>query len=270
MNKKNANLSFSYVKDAPHSDTPNKRKVIRMSAEGFYMAIVSDVNELEQLFQYAFLSDLSFRDKIAVIADIDKEKNIPCANNLFRLYTKYNVQIPEAFYDESKNEAILSVTLNQHEQYVPFGEKVDKWQLYNVSAWEKELYAEVKNQLSNYSLSTVATSLLNIIAKQQQKTNALVFVEHNHFTVIAVDKQKLTGINTFPFYTEKDFLYYCYAFLRKRITDLNSISLKLCGNITKDSSLYNAISKYCQDVDMLSTEGNAINNDYSYYCDLFE
>ncbi|MDR2410275.1 MAG: DUF3822 family protein [Bacteroidales bacterium] len=267
---KRANLSFSYLKDAPHSDTANKRKVIRMSMEGFYMAIVSDANELEQLFQYSFLSDLSFKDKIAVIANIEKEKNIPCANNVFRLYTKYNVQVPEDFYDESKNEAILSVTLDQHEQYVPVEEKVDKWQLYNISAWEKELYAEVKNQLSNYSLSTVATSLLNIIAKQQKETNALVFVEHHHFTVIAVDRQRLTGINTFPFYTEKDFLYYCCAFLRKRIADLNTVSLKLCGNITKDSSLYNAISKYCQDVDMLLDEGNMVNNNYSYYCDLFE
>ncbi|MDR0603964.1 MAG: DUF3822 family protein [Bacteroidales bacterium] len=270
MNKRNANLSFSYVNDALHSDTSNKRKVIRMTTDGFYMAIVSEENGLEQLFQYSFLSDLSFKDKIAAITDVEKEKNIPCANNLFRLYTKYNVQIPEDFHDESKNEVILSVMVNQHEQYIPFEEKVDKWQLYNVSAWEKELYVEVKNQLSNYSLSTVATSLLNIIAKQQKETNALVFVEHNHFTVVAIDKQKLTGMNTFPFYTEKDFLYYCYAFLRKRIVDINSLSLRLCGNIAKQSSLYNAISKYCQDVDMLSNEGNAINSNYSYYCDLFE
>jgi hypothetical protein len=271
MNKKNVILTFSYVNDELHSDISNRRKFIRMWSNGFCTGILSDTNGLEHLFQYSFNSGLSSKDKIAAIVEVDKEKNtLSCANNLFRLYTKYNVQIPENFHDQSSNDALLSLMINDHEQYIPFEEKVDRWQLYNVSAWEKELYTEMKNKLSNYQCSTVVTSLLNIIAKQQKETNVLVFVENNHFTIIAVAEQKLAGINTFSFSTEKDFLYYCFAFLRKRVADLNNISLKLCGNIAQCSSLYDEISKYCQHVEMLSNESATNDDYYSYYCDLFE
>jgi hypothetical protein len=270
MSEKNLNLISSYINDEAGSDTSNKKKVIRMTSDGFCLSILSESKGLEAVFQYSFAPHLSFASKIAAIAAVDKERDISCDKNVFRLYTKYNVQIPEEFHDGSNNEAILSVTVSNDEQYIPFEEKVDGWKLYNISAWEKELYAEVKTRFPNCQFSTVVTSLLNIIAKQKKEKKALIFVENNNFTIIAVDNRQLTGINTFPFYTEKDFLYYCYAFLRKIFVEPEHISLKLCGNIAKQSSLYSAISKYCQDVDMLSGKGNTVGDNYSYYCDLFE
>jgi hypothetical protein len=275
MSKKNATLTFSHVNTDVNLDISNKRKIIRMSSAEFCMGIVSRSKGLEQVYQYSFASNLnlSLSDRIAVIADIDKEKNICCENNFFRLYTKYNVQVPEEFHDKNNNEAILSVITNTNgqQQYIPFEEKADLWKLYNISAWEKDLYAEIKNKFPDYQLSTVVTSLLNIVAKQQkEEKKVVVFVENKNFTVIAVNREQLVGINTFPFQTEKDFLYYCYAFLRKMFADLNNISLKLCGNVAKQSSLCKVISKYCQNVEILSQGEDMVDNNYSFYCDLLE
>jgi predicted DNA-binding protein YlxM (UPF0122 family) len=270
MDRKNANLTFSHVNTDVNWDASTKKKIIRMSSAEFCIGIISHSKGLEQIYQYSFVSNLSLNDKIATIVDIDNERNIRCENSLFRLYTNYNVQVPEEFHDENSKEAILSVITDCQKQYIPFEEKVDFWELYNISAWEKELYAEVKDKFPDYKLSTVVTSLLNIVARQQKEKDVLIFVENNNFTIIAVEKQKLIGINTFPFQTEKDFLYYSYAFLRKRFADLDNIQLKLCGNVTKQSSLYKLMSKYCQHVEILSQGEESTDNNYSFYCDLFE
>ncbi|MDR1180626.1 MAG: DUF3822 family protein [Bacteroidales bacterium] len=273
MNKKNAILTFYHVNDETNSDISNERKVIRMMSEGFCIGIVSRSNKLEQLFQYSFDTNLSFEDKLTAIDEVDKEKNISCSENIFKLYTKYNVQIPEEFHDRNANEAVLSLITDEKEQYIPFEEKVAQWNLYNLSAWEKDLYEQIKIQFPNYQLATVASSLLNMISRQQQKENVLVFVENNNFTIAVTDIQKLKGINTFPFNTEKDFVYYCCSFLRKMFENMSAVSIKLCGNITCQSPLHNGLSKYFQDVEILSsTDENptSIDNLYACYCDLFE
>ncbi len=270
MNRSNANLTFSYVNDEINLDSSDKRKTIRMSSKGFCIAIISDKKEPLRLFQYSFASEnVSIEDKCKVITDTDQELNILCGNNFFRLYTQYNVQIPEEFYEQKNDEAILSLIIENSEQYTPFAECIEPWTLYNISAWKKELHSVIRQQFSNYESGTVLSSLLNIVAQQKHERKSLIFVEDNNFTVIAIDNGQLLGANTFSFFNENDFLYYSCAFLRKMYKKPAEVPLKLCGNIAPQSSLYTILNKYFSIVEMLSSPYGAIDN-YSYFCDLFE
>jgi len=271
MNKNNATLTFSYVND--ESDLKNlsdKRKIIRMLPKGFCIAVISGERKAERLFQYSFnANDLSFEDKLETIATVNRKLNIACENNFFRLYTQSNVQIPSEFYEQGNDADILPLIVENPEKYVSVAEKVEAWNLYNISAWEKELYLCLMRKLPDYELSTVLSSLLPIAAREKNKKEVLVFVGDNNFTVISTDRQKMIGMNTFDFSNEGDFFYYLYGFLRKMYVYPATVSLKLAGNIAVQSSLYNVLNKYFSDIEMVSFPLCTIDN-YSYFCDLFE
>ena len=272
QDKSNINLSFSYVDD-DFDLTSAKKKIIRLSSKGFCIAVIPLEKKPKQLFQYTFTSyNLSLEDKLDAIAAINKE-TVQCENNLFSIYTQFNVQVPDEFYDQNNDKAILPLLVENPQKYVPIAEYIDVWKLYNVSALENELYLGLTNKFPNYKLSAVLSSLLKIVTEQKGGKNVLVFVEDNNFTIIATDGQKLLGANTFMFANEGDFLYYAHSFLRKMYVNPDSVSLKLCGNIAPQSPIYNTLNKYYTSVEMLSCSqpsSQDASSNYSYFCDLFE
>lgn len=269
QNKSNINLTFSYVNDKVDL-TSAKKKIIRISSKGFCIAVIPHEKTPELLYQYTFTSNsLSLEDKFNAIADVDKELNIACENNSFRLYTQSNVQVPEEFYDSGNEKTILPLMVEKPEQYTPFAENVSAWKLYNISAWGKDLHSGLIKKFPNYKLSTVLSSLLPIVARKKSGKNALIFVEDYNFTIIAVDGDKLLGANTFVFSNEGDFIYYSSVFLRKMYAHPDDVSLKLCGNIAPQSPIHSILNRYFTNVEMLSCSEDASGN-YSYFCDLFE
>jgi hypothetical protein len=270
MNKIYANLAFSYVNDRLDTkDVSPKQKVIRMLSREFCIAVISGSKKVERLFQYSFLpEDLSFEKKINAIAKVNQELDVVCENNLLKLYTQYNVQVPEQFYEQENDIATLSLMVENAEDYIPLSEKIQAWNLYNISAWEKKLHDCIKKKFPDYELGTVVSSLYPVLARQKGNKEAVVFAGDNNFTVLTADRQKLLGINTFDFVNESDFLYCLYGFLRKMYIYPDTVSLKLCGNIAVKSSLYDILNKYFSDVELVSSL-HAIEN-YSCFCDLFE
>jgi hypothetical protein len=266
---KNANLVFSYINDKADINATNNTKSIRMSSEGFCIAITSPQDRLEKLFHYSYVSGLSWKEKLEIITDFDKEES-RYSRNIFRIYTEYNTQIPEEFYSYDDEPKIAALLTDNPENFIPISEKIGSWKLYTISLWDKRLETDIKEKFFDFQLSTIMASLMNSISKQEQET-AFIFIENNNFTIVAGNKENLLGANTFSFTSETDFLYYCLAFLRKIFQKTNNIPLILCGNIIDQSPLFTALKKYFSSVKLITPEdGNNFPIDnYSYYCDLF-
>jgi len=269
MNK-NTKQIVSYINANADVNAEEKRKTIRMSSEGFCVAVVSSQNKLDELVHYEFAPNLSLKEKVQAIVEIEKNQKYICKERIFRFYTNLNTQIPEEFYTAKDEQSIIYLLTDKPEQYICTAEKIEAWKLYTVSLREKEFMKEIQMAFPDFELSSTMASLMNFTAQQQQEI-ALIFVENNNFTVIAANEKGLLGANTFSFSTEADFLYYCLAFLRKMFVHSNSLSILLSGNIVEGSSLYNAIGKYFTSVRLVSpenTEDFPIEN-YARYCDLF-
>jgi hypothetical protein len=266
---KNANLVFSYANEHADINGADKTKVIRMSLGGFCIAVVSPQNRIDKLLHYACSSDLSWKERLKIIAAFEKEE-ASCSKNIFRLYTEYNTQIPEEFYTTDDENAISALLTDRADNYIAISEKIEDWKLYNVSLCDKTRAKEIKEYLPAFQLSTTLSSLMKIAAKQQQETG-FVFIENNHFVILVGNKDHLLGVNTFPFASETDFLYYCLSFLRKISPKINDIPLVLCGNIAEQSPLFTAVEKYFPSVKLITAENesNFPTENYSYYCDLF-
>ena len=266
---KNANLVFSYANDNADIPTIGKTKLIRMSSEGFYIAITSSQNCLDKLSHYSYSSGLSWKEKLEIIADFDKEES-KCSQNIFRIYTEYNTQIPEEFYFRDDETKIAALLRDNAKDYISISEKIESWKLYNISLWDKKLEVDIKETFPDFQLSTTIASLMRAVLVQQKQT-AFVFIENNNFTIVAGSTENLLGANTFSFTSEADFLYYNLAFLRKIFPKTNNIPLILCGNIIEQSPLFTAMKKYFSSVKLI-TPNNKTNfpiENYSYYCDLF-
>lgn len=265
---KNVNLVFSYINDNTDVNVFDT-KLIRMSSEGFCMAITSLPNRLEKLFHYSFVSGLSWKEKLKIIADFDKKES-KCNRNIFKTYTEYNTQIPEEFYSHDNEPKIAALLTDKPKDYVPISEKIEPWRLYTISLWNKEIVNDIKREFPNFQLSTTMVSLMNTVSKQEQEA-AFIFIENNNFTIVVGNKENLLGANTFSFTSETDFLYYCLAFLRKISPKTSEISLVLCGNIVEQSPLFTALKKYFSSIKLITPmkSNNFPIDNYSYYCDLF-
>ena len=275
MQKENladVNLVFD-VENNDFDMTSVKKKIIRLSSRGFCIGLIADEKSCQYMLPFDTfktannLTLLSLEDKLDAVTAVNKAMG-QCEDNSFSIYTQFNVQIPEEFYSQEDNKAILPLLVENPQNYTSLAEYIDAWKLYNVSALENELYLGLTKKFPNYKLTTVLSSLLKIVSEQKSGKNVLIFVEDHNFTIIATDRHKLLGVNTFMFATEGDFIYYTHSFLRKMYINPNSISLKLCGNIAPQSPVYNVLNKYYTDIEMLSSSRDTSGN-YSYYCDLF-
>jgi hypothetical protein len=267
----NTNLLFSYSSDNLDLTIVDNKKIIRLLSEEFCIAVLSPLNTLEHVAHYSFSAGLSYKDKLKAIVSVDQQLNIACKEKIFRFYTLLNTQIPQQFYSPSENKTILSLLTQNTTEYSALAEEIKEWNIYTISAWDKELIKELKKYFPDYQLSSSLAFLLQQLAKQKQEDRILVFIENNNFTIIATNAKGLLGANVFSFATESDFLYYCLAFSQKMFPHISAIPFLLCGNIVEHSPLYKALHTYFSSLKILSCQASLQSKieNYSCFCDMF-
>jgi hypothetical protein len=269
MDKAVSVFSYSNSADVSQWQTKDLSLIVRMLSNGFCVCVLSGDKTVLYLEQYAFSGGLPLEEKFGEMENACKKMGIACGKSVFQYYTNSNTQIPEEYYVENLNNAIADLLAADAKEYVPVAEKIDGWKLYNLSLWNKELREKVNEKFPNFQLKTVLGALLEKTAARQPKEEAFVFVEDNHFTIIAANEKGLLAANSFAFENESDFLYYSLAFLRKFYQNTNAISVFLCGNIVKESPLFLSMNKYISDLKLMKceSENGSIENSH-YYGDI--
>jgi len=269
MNKSTSIFSHSNPADLSQQSRDSLSLVVRMLSNGFCLCVLADDKTVLRLEQYAFSDGLSLAEKFDEMENACKKTGVVCGKNAFQYYTNINTQVPEDYYVEHLNITIADLLASNSKEYVPVAEKIDEWKLYNLSLWNKDLREKVNEKFPNFQLKTVLSALLEKIAARPPKEEAFVFVEDKHFAIIAKNAKGLLGSNGFAFESEADFLYYSLAFLRKFYQNTNSLSVFLCGNITKESPLFASMNKYLPRLELMKSEaGNSLIENSHYYFDI--
>ena len=246
---------------------PSSTLIMRLLSNCFGMFVLSSDKIVLYSQQYAFSGRLSLAEKFSEIENAYKKMGVVCGKNVFQFYTNINTQIPEELYVENLNTDIANLLISNSKEYIPVAEKIDKWQLYNLSLWNKDLREKVDDIFPNFQQKTVLGALLEKIAARPSKEEVIVFVETHNFTIIVKNTNGLLGCNSFAFETEADFLYYNLAFLRKFYQNISALPVFLCGNIVKDSSLFQSMNKYLPCVELAKSEAanSSIENAHYYF-----
>ena len=245
--------------------------VIRMLSSGFCLAVRSKEGAVLSLNHYLFSGNPSIEEKITAIGETCGQVHLKCNKTVFQLYTNINTQIPEAFYVESLHPNIAELLTEKPKEYVPVGEKISGEPMYNFSLWNAVLMKKINEKFPHCELKTTTGALLEKFIGRKSQEEALVFIEDNHFTIMAKNAKGLLGCNDFAFESEADFLYYCLCFLQNLYSNhAETVPLILCGNITVESPLFASIKKYAVKAELMEKNKEVPDSivNYHYYCDI--
>jgi hypothetical protein len=88
------------------------------------------------------------------------------------------------------------------------------------------------------------------LSKNNDGPQMFVHCQQDNFQLIAVKNQKLLLFNSFEFKTKEDFIYYLLFTAEQLQLNPESFQLKLFGNITKESEIYQIAYKYVRNVSL--------------------
>jgi hypothetical protein len=146
-------------------------------------------------------------------------------------YLKFNTKILAndlIAWDEILNFDIINV-------YVPF---------VNINNYIYGLYGEFVFQ---HNGTVLIQSLLNNFDGGKEPV-CYVHVLEQQLDIIVIANKKLLFYNSFNFSTKEDFIYYVLFVIEQLKLDVETIKLKLFGNIEEDDQLFNVCFKYVRNV----------------------
>lgn len=154
---------------------------------------------------------------------------------------------------------------------------------YNTKVFESDFFTN--DDVSNYELNTVYIPYVNInnflidrfgsfnykhsftylvnkvldFSKNIDETEIYIHIQKTNFQIIIAKNQQLILFNTFDYKTEEDFIYYLLFTAEQLNLNPETIKLKLFGNVSKESNLYQIAYKYIRNVSLFLDHNNLEN-----------
>lgn len=172
--------------------------------------------------------------------------------------------VPDTLYESFKREDYLSFN---HE--IPKGESVEGFPLrtrgmvilYSFPALLRQLlvrkYPAVKVLPSVAGLLEASFSVF----RNKDSKSIMVNVKQESFDLVVMEENKLVLLNTFPFKSSEDFLYYLLFTCEQLGLNTETMQLMVAGEVDKRSGLMKLMEKYVRNVAYVSRPEGF---DYSY------
>ncbi|WP_395076510.1 DUF3822 family protein [Flavobacterium sp.] len=173
--------------------------------------------------------------------------------------------IPQVFFDEQYLGSYLQYNIKVFEtDFITFDE---------IANYEMNCvyipYVNINNSLIDcygsfdykHSYSILVKKILDL-SKNNDEPQVFVHTEKDYFQIIVVKNQKLLLFNTFEYKTKEDFIYYILFTLEQLQLNPETIPLKMLGNVTKESEIYQIAYKYVRNVSLFF-ENNDLDNKIS-------
>jgi len=116
--------------------------------------------------------------------------------------------------------------------------------IYSVPYCIIDIFKGIKNiTFAHFSSSLIEASLIHT---KQSNTLSLVDIHilPDSFQIVVIKHQKLELYNSFTYQTSEDFLYYLLFVLDQLKIDNEKVSIRLLGEIEKNSTIYEMLYKY--------------------------
>ncbi len=260
------NVNLIYSQSATNSIEVSHevlKQVVRFSCSGFALSQLDKSTPIKTNC-YIFPSENEEeKQKIDTIAQYSKDFFTGDVSH-FICQTPIHTQIPSSLFSPAIVDKTKQILVSDVGQYHFQSEYVAKYDLYNIVAWDKDSYNQIKISFPKAEIVSQATVLLKMLAGLQN--DILIFFDTRQFVVLCKKDGKFMGMNTFQFGNEADCCYYLLAFLQKCYPNATeNLSPLLCGNIAVASPLYQTLSRYFSQINILTNENM---ESYSLYCDI--
>lgn len=221
-----------------------------LSIQSFHYAHHSDIEEIVPFLSSHLSKEKIFKNRFrAVTVVVDSP-----------LYTL----LPDTLYESSRREEYM-----QFNHEVPKGDIVDAFSMRSRGIVALFSYpASLRQSISKVfpsakvipSVAGLSEASFNLFRNKEGK-NILVNVKQQSFDVVVIDGNKLVYMNSFPFRTSEDFLYYLLFACEQLQLNTETMELHVAGEIEKRSGLGKLIEKYVRNVSYVKRPDNF---EYSY------
>ena len=257
-----------FDKSFSENNTPDYKVYLEVGVNGIKYTLFNTKNDTFIAIE-AYRFDGIFNDYSLVAPLTQLIKNTPLLQKPFAAFhvayiNQRSTLIPNAIFQQDKLALYHQYNFTQQEEDNFLYDNLinlSAKNIYSIPDFIVNIFNSIKNVSYNHSSSTLIEAAL-IHAK---KSNALSLIDVHilpeTFQVVIIKNQKLELYNSFTYQTSEDFLYYLLFVLDQLKIDNEKASIRLLGEVEKNSTIYSMLYKYINTI----TFGNRPKNvNFSY------
>ena len=211
---------------------------IQVSLQNFSYCVKNQVNN--QVIQFkSFVLDPYKTIEQQLDVFFDKEEALQTSfNDVMVLHdNNLNTFVPTALFDEA---ALGS--------YLQYNTKVFPTDYFDFDSLTQQ-------QMKNIYVPYVAFN--NYFINKSVNNDSVEFFVHvaeNHFEIVLLQNKKLLFFNSYEYQTQEDFIYYILFVFEQLQLNTQTQNVKLYGNITPESDLYQIAYKFIRNVEVANLQ----------------
>lgn len=226
---------------------------IELSNNGFKHTILDTQNNT-----FIGIEEYRFSDIYNDYSLVDPLKEIITNNSIYKnefkaiivaFVNNRSTLIPNAIYNADKLANYHQFNFSKQEEDQFFSDpliNLSAHNIYSIPDFISEVFSGLKNvEFKHFSSALVETALIDA---KRDKTLSLINVHilPSSFQVVVIKNQKLELYNSFTYQSSEDFIYYLLFVLDQLNINNEEATIKLTGEVEKNSVIYTILYKYIQ------------------------
>ena len=179
-------------------------------------------------------------------------KNVPLLQKTFATFhvafiNQRSTLIPNAIFQQDKLALYHQYNFTQQEEDTFLHDNLinlSAKNIYSVPDYIINVFKPIKNvAFSHFSSALIEAGLIH--AKQSNSLSSIdLHILPDSFQIVVIKNQQLELYNSFTYQTSEDFLYYLLFVLDQLKIDNEKATIRLLGEVEKNSTLYSMLYKY--------------------------
>ena len=207
-------------------------------------------NKLKETLEKHKVGDTSYNEVVVVHR-----------NNFFSL-------VPNAIFDKNELASYLKfnakILSNDHISY----DEIESYDMINVYVPFVNINSYIYNLFGEFEYLHSGTVMIQSLLSAYNNGNETVCYAHiseQQLDITVISKKKLVLYNSFNFLSEEDFIYYLLFVFEQLKLDIESVKLRLFGNIKESDEICNLCYKHINNVSIYIPTNNTftLNDDTS-------
>lgn len=227
---------------------------IQVSLQNFSYCVKNQVNnQVTQFKSFALDPYKTIEQQLDVF--FDKEEALQTGfNDVLVLHdNNLNTFVPTALFDEAALGSYLQYNTKVFPtDYFDF-DSLTQQQMENIYVPYVAFNNYFLDVFGSFNFQHINTGLVQHFINKSANNNSVEFFVHvidTHFEVVLLQNKKLLLFNSYEYQTQEDFIYYLLFVFEQLQLDPQKQPVKIVGNCTKESNLYQIAYKFIRNVEV--------------------
>jgi len=241
----------SFIKN----DTSKYNLSMLICMDRFSYVILDNENHLLALKSYLINANQKAPRKLdSVLQEIfldDEVLKLPFQKKTVGFINNKTTFVPNKLFAVEEVDTYLINQVSSLENDQVFVDELELMDAKNVYSFDQNIYFLPKSYLPNARFVHNATSVVKGFSFNQNENTGkkvCINVKESHLQIALFDNQELIFYNSFAFQNEQDFIYHVMLVFNQFGLNVDSNSVILSGQITKDSKIYRMLFRYINQI----------------------